>query len=108
MAIRLRPEATALKADMSDARLVFIDILDGHGTVVPGDSSQISLGVSGPGSLVGPNVVTMKGGQLATWVRSSRSPGTITLTATGSGLSSASIDLTSTLVADLPPAPPDR
>jgi hypothetical protein len=107
-AIRLRPEATSLKADSSDARLVFIDIVDANGTVVPGDSSKVSLSVGGPGSIVGPNLVTMKGGQLAAWLRAGRTPGTITLTANSTGLTSASVDLTSISVPGLPPVPGDR
>jgi hypothetical protein len=50
----------------------------------------------------------MKGGQLATWVRPGRAAGSITLTASASGLTSASTTLTSQAVPDLPPAPADR
>jgi hypothetical protein len=107
-AIVLRPEATTLLADASDARLVFIDVVDQNGTVVPTDASSLALAVSGPGVLLGPETVTTKGGQLATWVRGTRSPGTITLSATGQGLTSASLDLESQLVTGLPPLPPGR
>ncbi len=107
-AIQLQPEGTTLQADMSDARLVFINVVDANGTVVPTDSSQVNLSVSGPGSIVGPAVVTMKGGQLAAWVRAGRTAGTITLTASAPGLASASLTLTSQAVPGLPPAPPDR
>jgi len=93
---------------MSDARLVFIDILDADGTVVPTNSSPVTLTVSGPGSLVGPTAVTMKGGQLATWVRAGRTEGIVTLTASAPGLASGSVDLTAETVPDLPPAPADR
>jgi hypothetical protein len=108
VAIQLRAEGTSLQADMSDARLVFIDIVDANGTVTPADSSQVNLNVSGPGSIVGPTAVTMKGGQLAVWVRGGRTAGTITLTASAPGLTSASLNLTSQAVSDLPPKPADR
>jgi hypothetical protein len=107
-AMRLRAEGTTLQADLSDARLVFIDIVDADGTVAPADNRQVSLSLSGLGSIVGPTTVTMKGGQLATWVRVGRTPGTITLTASASGLTSASLSLTSQAVPGLPPAPADR
>jgi len=107
-AIRLRPEATTLQADLSDARLVFIDVIDANGSVVPTDSHVVNLSLSGPGSIVGPTSVTMKGGQLATWVRSGRTGGTITLTASGSGLTTANVNLTSQTVSGLPPCPTDR
>jgi beta-galactosidase len=107
-AVRLRPEATTMRADRGDARLVFIDIVDANGTVLPTDSRQVTLAVSGPASIVGPTTVVMKGGQLATWVRPTRTAGTITLTASASGLTSGTATLTSSAVADLPPAPADR
>jgi beta-galactosidase len=47
-AIRLRPEATTMRADLGDARLVFIDIVDENDTVVPTDNRQVTLSVSGP------------------------------------------------------------
>ena len=107
-ALRLRPESTALDADLSDARLVFIEVIDANGTVVSTDSSQVTLTVSGPGSIVGPNPVTMKGGQLATWIRAGRVPGTISITANAAGVTSATSQLVSTEVAGLPTAPADR
>jgi len=107
-AIRLVPEATRLQADLSDARLVFIEVVDANGTVVPTDSSQVSLSLTGPGSIVGPILLTMKGGELATWVRAGRTAGTIVLTASASGLTPATLKLVSQAVPNLPPPPPDR
>ncbi|MDP9151645.1 MAG: hypothetical protein M3O36_17120, partial [Myxococcota bacterium] len=107
-AIRLRPEGTTLVANASDARLVFIDAVDANGTVVPGNSAQVALQVSGAGSLVGPATVTMKGGQLAAWVRSSRTAGTVTLTATATGLTPGTLSLTSQAVSGLPALPAGR
>jgi hypothetical protein len=106
--IRLSAEGTTLDASPSDARLVFIEVVDGNGTVVPADASEISLSIDGPGSIVGPAEIAVLGGQLATWVRASRTPGTITLTATSARLSSGTVTLTSLAVADQPPAPVDR
>jgi hypothetical protein len=107
-AIHLRPEGTTLRADRGDARLVFIEVVDANGTVVPSDNRQVTLAVSGPGAIVGPSTVTMKGGQLAAWVRPTRVAGTITLTASATGLTAGNVALTSQAVADLPPAPADR
>jgi beta-galactosidase len=107
-AIRLQAEGTELLADSSDARLVFMDIVDAHGTVVPSENGAVTLSISGPGSIVGPASLTMKGGQLAVWVRAGRTAGVITLTANAPGLTPASIDLTSRPVGGLPPVPADR
>jgi hypothetical protein len=106
--VRLRAEGAVLSADSSDARLVFIDIVDSEGTVVWSENRDVTVGISGPGTIVGPAALTMKGGQLAVWVRAERSAGTITLKAAAPGLESASIELTSREVVGLPPIPTDR
>jgi fibronectin type 3 domain-containing protein len=106
--ITLTPERTdALAADGGDSREVFISVLDGNGNVVPTSTNQINLSVSGAGNIIGPTSVTMKGGELATWVQAGRVAGNITLTATGAGLTSASVTLSTQAVPNLgpPPAP---
>jgi hypothetical protein len=108
MTLRLRPEGATLRADLGDARLVFIDVLDANGTVVPTDSHQVTLSLTGPGTIVGPTTVTMKGGQLATWVRPGRTAGSIMLTAASTGLTSGTTTLTSQAVTGLPLAPAGR
>jgi hypothetical protein len=108
-AVRLRPESNdPLEAGGSDARLVWIDIIDASGTVVYGSSAQVTLGVSGAGSIIGPTTVSMKGGQLATWVRSGSALGTISLTAQSSGLTSATLALNNNLTAVFPSLAPKR
>ncbi len=100
----LRPEGTSvLSADGGDARLVFIDLTDANGQVVPTATNTVNLSVTGPGKIVGPTTVTLKAGQLATWVQAGRSTGQIILTATGSGLSSASANFTTAAVPGIVP-----
>jgi len=65
-------------------------------------TSNATLGLSGAGSTVGPTSIVMKGGQLAVWVRSTRTPGAVALTASGMGLAQASVYLTSQAVPGLP------
>ena len=107
-AVRLRPEGTTLRADRGDTRLIFIDVVDANGIVVPTDNRQVTLVVTGAGSLIGPATLTLKGGQLAAWVRPTRTAGAITVTATATGLTAGSARLTSEAIVDLPPAPADR
>jgi hypothetical protein len=107
-ALVLRPEAPTLRADASDARLVFIDVVDANGTVVPTSAALVNLSLSGPGSIVGPTTIALKGGQLATWIRATRASGTITLEASAQGLTSASVELLSEAVPGVPPAPARR
>jgi hypothetical protein len=106
--IRLRAEATELEASPSDARLVFIEVVDADGTVVTTDSRTVSLSIDGPGSIDGPTSFALQGGQLATWVRGTRNAGSITVTASSSTLTSGTLTLNSQAVPDLPSAPPDR
>ena len=107
-ALSLRPEGTTMRADLGDARLVFIDVVDANGTVVVGDNRQVTLSLTGPGTIVGPTTITMKGGQLATWVRPGRVAGNIVLTAAAAGLTSGTTTFAAQAVAGLPPAPADR
>jgi hypothetical protein len=107
-AVRLTLEGTDLQADGSDARLVFIDIVDADGTVVWSNNGDVDLSISGPGEIVGSATLTMKGGQLAVWVRPSLTPGTITLTVSAPGLKPASLSLVSRPVSGLSQAPSDR
>jgi hypothetical protein len=107
-AVRLAVEGTDLLADSSDARLIFIDIVDADGTVVWLENGEVKVTISGPGTIVGPQTLSMKGGQLAVWVRAGRTAGTVTLTASASGLTPAGIQLTSRPDNGLPPVPADR
>jgi hypothetical protein len=107
-ALRLRPEGTTMRADLGDARLVFIDAIDANGTVVPSASTQVRLTVAGPATIVGPTTITLKGGQLAAWIRPGRVAGSVTVTAAATGLTSGTTTLTATAVPDLPAAPAGR
>lgn len=95
-AVKLRAENDTLVADGSDARLLWIDIVDAKGTVVPNSTASVALSANNGAKVIGPATVTMKGGQLAVWVRSSTTPGPITVTATSNNLTAASYTLVNT------------
>ena len=90
-AVSLRAENDTLIVGGGDARLIWVDIVDANGTVVPGNTSQVSLVVSN-GSIIGPSTVTMKGGQLAVWVRGNAS-GPVTVSASATGLQNGTATL---------------
>ena len=94
-----------LWADGGDARLIFVSVLDGNGQVVPSATNTVNLSVSGHGKILGPTAIQMKGGQLATWIQAGRAAGTVTLTASGTGLSPASLTLTNQTVPNIDPLP---
>ena len=103
--IKLRPESNAKFAlDGSSAKLVWVDITDENGTVVPSAYTDVKLEVEGPGLVVGPKTITTKGGQLAVWVRSKRGEGNITLKASADGLKTAEVTIPTSKVEGLPAA----
>jgi hypothetical protein len=91
-AVKLRPENDTIVADGSDARLIWIDVVDANGTVVPDNTASVTVSVSG-GSIIGPATLTMKGGQLAIWVRGTPASSQITVTATSGSLTTGTCTL---------------
>jgi hypothetical protein len=66
------------------------------------------LSIAGPGSIIGPATLIMKGGQLAVWIRAGRTAGTVTLTASAVGLKAASLELTGLEISGPPTAQAGR
>jgi fibronectin type 3 domain-containing protein len=105
-AIVLTPEGMdPLSADGGDARLVWVSVVDANGQLVPGAANTINLSTSGQGGILGPTSIQMKGGELATWMQAGRIAGTVTLTASGTGLTPASLTLTNQAVPNIDPLP---
>ena len=71
-----------LDADGADMTRVALRICDDFGNVLPYAMQPVALRLVGPGVLVGENPFPMPGGRGAVYVRATRTPGTITLTAT--------------------------
>ncbi|OUP49009.1 discoidin domain-containing protein [Lachnoclostridium sp. An181] len=94
-----------IKLDGSDAKLLWVNIVDENGTVVTDSYDEVSFSVEGPGLVVGPKTIKVRGGQLGVWVKSKRGEGNITLTASADGLAPASIVLETEAVEGLPEVP---
>ena len=94
-----------LWADGGDARLIFVSVLDANSRVVPSATNTVNLSVSGHGKIIGPTAIQMKGGELATWIQAGRAAGTVTLTASGTGLTAAALTLTNQTVPNIDPLP---
>jgi len=87
----LRADDAAIFADGGDMTRVVVQALDANGTVVPYDDHQVSFTVSGPGALIGESPLALEAGGGAVYLKSSlATTGTLTLTATSPGLTSAS------------------
>jgi beta-galactosidase len=79
-----------------DIAFVYVSVLDANGTVVPTPSKSITLAItSGPAALVGPAAVSSEAGIAAFLLRSTTTPGLITVQATASGLIPDNASITS-------------
>jgi beta-galactosidase len=105
--IKLLPDRDRIVADGQDLAYVRVEILDASGVLVPNTDVLVSLRLNGEGKLAAfgsakptstesfqaPVRTTWQGRALAI-VRSTRSPGTVTLTAEAEGLTGESISIT--------------
>ena len=107
--LALKADRTSIAADGSDLAYIEVDIVDAQGVVVPQASNTVAFTISGPGALVGLdagnsiNHDSYKGtshaafsGKLMAIVRSTTTPGTITLNATSGSLTGGSATVTTT------------
>jgi beta-galactosidase len=90
-------------ANGSDLNRVLISIVDSNGTLCPYATSTINVSISGPGKLIGDNPITAANevsthqcGSFGILVQSQyNTPGTIIVTASATGLSSAAVSIVS-------------
>jgi beta-galactosidase len=107
--LALIPDRATIKADGRDLAYVEVDIVDAQGVVAPKANDTIAVSVTGPGTLVGldagdaTNHDSYKGtshaafsGKLMGIVRSTTTPGTITVTASSGSLTAGSAMVTTT------------
>jgi beta-galactosidase len=106
--IELHPDATQLHADGKDISQIEFDVVDAQGVRVPDAAQELTFALTGPAHILGlgngditnsepvqgPDHRAFQGRGLAI-VQSSTTAGPITLTVTGSGLSPATLALTS-------------
>ncbi|MFX0555408.1 glycoside hydrolase family 2 TIM barrel-domain containing protein [Maribacter sp. CXY002] len=92
--IRITPERNSLSADRNDLAYITIEVLDANGYVVPTDTTQIEISVSGTGKLVGSgsadpsdmksvnnNLIKTYKGKAQAIIRPYQEPGTIVIKA---------------------------
>jgi beta-galactosidase len=108
--LALSPDRSSITADGRDLAYVEVDIVDAQGVVVPKANSTIAVSVTGPGALVGldagdsTNHDSYKGtshaaftGKLMAIIRSTPTPGTITVSASSGPLTGGSTLVTTTM-----------
>ena len=107
--LALSADRSSIKADGRDLVFVEVDVDDAQGVLVPRATNTIAVSVTGPGTLVGldggdsTNHDSYKGtshaafsGKLMAIIRSTATPGTITVTASSGSLTGGSAVVTST------------
>jgi beta-galactosidase len=101
-ALRLEAFPPVIEANGSDFSRVVVSVIDSNGTVIPSATNSISFSSSGPGTLRGDNPIRVEAGMMAILANATLTPGTITVTASCSGLTSGSITIKTTAVGTLP------
>jgi beta-galactosidase len=117
-AIALRPDRSTILADGHDVSVVTVAVLDSQGNVVPIATNLINFTVSGGGAIIGvgngnpsshdadkASQRTAFNGLVEVIVQSTNTPGSITLTATSTGLTSTNITITEAATLPSPAAP---
>jgi beta-galactosidase len=88
--LALVADDASLVADGGDMTRVVVKALDSNNQVVPYNNATVSFSVSGPGAVIGSNPLTLEAGTGAVYVKSALGQtGTISLTASAPGLTSA-------------------
>lgn len=95
--LSVKPDIAQVPANGSETVFVYASILDAEGTLVPAPygAHEVNFEVSGPAELASPATINSEAGIATALIRVSDQPGTITVTATSSGLNSGSADITS-------------
>ena len=79
--LELVPDATQLRAAEKDAVRVIARALDQCGNVLPFFDEPLALEIEGPGRIIGPSLLSFKGGAAGFWVEAGETTGTIRLQA---------------------------
>jgi beta-galactosidase len=106
--VQLKPDRTSIKADGRDLVFIETDITDSNGVVVPNATNNVTFSISGPGTIAGvdngnaPSSEPYKAnsrkafsGKCLAIVQTTKTPGSIVITADSSGLSSDSVTVQS-------------
>lgn len=89
-ALELQAAAPALAAGPWDTTRLVCRLVDDCGHPLPYDFTPVRLTVEGPGQILGPTLVSLLGGEIAFWVRTTGASGTLCITArTPQGLTAA-------------------
>lgn len=80
--LQVEADGLMLKASEKDAVRVIVRALDQAGSILPFLDEPVTIQVSGPAKLLGPNVVVLTGGTTGFWLESTGGTGAITVDVT--------------------------
>jgi beta-galactosidase len=99
--LALVADDSAIKADGADMTRVVVKALDSNNQVVPTNNTAVTFTVTGPGAVVGESPLALEAGTGAVYLKSALGrTGTLTLTASAQGLSSANVSVNATAFTD--------
>jgi beta-galactosidase len=97
----LEADDSTIEADGADMTRVVVKALDGNNQVVPTNSAGVTFSLTGPGAVVGESPLALEAGTGAVYLKSALGQtGTLTLTVSAQGLSSASVNVNTTAFTD--------
>ena len=98
--VSLEPDLTYLRADGTDISRIIVAIRDSQGRCIDSTAS-VTLSLSGSScTMFGPATIKATAGKAAVVIRSSESVGSTKISATSSGLTGSSVDITTYAVKD--------
>lgn len=92
-ALTLAVDTPRLQADGADMTRLIVKIIDRYGNILPYATYVIYFELKGGATLIGENPLPLLGGQAALYIKSGQHSGLIRITASTSGLPSASVTL---------------
>ncbi|MCP2328733.1 beta-galactosidase [Hamadaea flava] len=99
--LALVADDSAIKADGSDMTRVIVRALDSNNQVVPTNSAPVTFALTGPGAVVGESPLTLEAGTGAVYLKSTLGQtGSLALTASSPGLTSANANVNVTAFTD--------
>ncbi len=91
--LRVEPDDGELVGDGSDATRVVLRVTDEYGSARQFSSGPVTLGLEGPGEIIGENPFALVGGVGAVWVRAKEAAGVIRLTARHPYLATKTVEI---------------
>ncbi len=91
--LEIKADDYHLNADGSDATRIEFKLVDQVGNLLPYINDFITIELEGPGEIIGPKQVALIGGCIATWVKTTLTPGTIRVKASSTRLTSDLVEI---------------